>query len=461
MNASHKILHLPEIQKLRPQAADAEMGLLSSFLLMPAQVGAICAERRITIAHFCIPAHQLVFDALLHLWTEGLAIDFITLTQFLRDRGRLEDAGGAAFVTGLSTFIPTAANTTYYAEILEEKRLLRELSAMGEEFARRAIDEQDEPHALVEEAAARVCAIAAHTVAAQPKTPREMILEATDRAQERVEKRGQVDFTMRTGLAGLDEGMSGIRLGDYVLISGKEKSGKTSLAFNILEHVVFEQQKRALAVSLEMKLPEITDRMISSIGRIHFTNILNGWMTEAELKQFATAGTRIAGGKFQIRDDLQSLAQIVAVFRQYKVAHADFELGVVDYLQLIDADKGGRDDTREQVIAHVSRTMRRLASELNIAILMLVQLNEDGQVRESRAPGMDCTAHIRIEPGKEEGRKWARIVYQRNGPSDVGIPLAHLGHYLRFEQCASEATCEQAPERPMREDPRKKSWGND
>ena len=92
---------------------------------------------------------------------------------------------------------------------------------------------------------------------------------------------------------------------------------------------------------------------------------------------------------------------------------------------------------------------------------MLVQLNEDGQVRESRAPGMDCTAHIRLEPAQEEGRKWARIVYQRNGPSNIGIPLTHLGHYLRFAQCASEAAGEQAAERPYREDPRKKKWRDD
>lgn len=456
MNA--KILPIPEIQKLLPQSADAEMGFLSSFLIQPDGVGAICAERRMTGAHFSIPAHQILFDALCHHWTEGLPIDFITLTQFLRDRGSLDDTGGAAFITGLFTFIPTAANATYYAEILEDKRILRELVIVGREFSARAMEDMDEAHALAEEAAARVCAIASHTVAAKPKTPREMIMDAMARADERIEKRGEVDFTMRTGIAGLDQGMSGIRLGDYVLISGKEKSGKTSLAFNILEHVVFAQQKRALAISLEMKLPEITDRMISSVGRVDFTDVLNGWMTEEEASRFADAGTKIAGGKFQVRDDLQSLPQIVAVFRQFKAGHPDFELGLVDYLQLIDADKGGRDDSREQVISHISRTMRRLASELNIAILMLVQLNEDGQVRESRAPGMDCTAHIRIEPGKEEGRKWARIVYQRNGPSNVGVPLAHLGPYLRFEQCASEAECDQAPERPFREDPRKKKW---
>jgi hypothetical protein len=116
----------------------------------------------------------------------------------------------------------------------------------------------------------------------------------------------------------------------------------------------------------------------------------------------------------------------------------------------------GKDDSREQIIAKTSRTLRRAASELNIGMLMLVQLNEDGQVRESRAPGMDCTAHIRIEPGDSDSEKWARVVYQRNGPSNVGIPLTHFGQFLRFEQSAPR----EKPE-PKENPKKRRSWHND
>lgn len=441
---TEKIVYLAENQRLLPAAPDAEQGFLSSFMLDPARVGALCAERRIGPSHFNISACAEILDALMARWTSGEALDFITLTQALRDKGKLDQVGGAAFVTGLFSLIPTAVNADYYADILEEKRILREIIKHADDFRERAYSPMEDAHGLAEEAAAKIVAIGAQMVASKPKTPKEIALDAVARADERIEKRGLQDFTMRTGIHKLDEGMSGIRLGDYILISGKEKSGKSSLAFQIMEHVVFTQRKRALAASLEMKIPEISDRMLASMGRINFTNILNGWMTEEESRKFTAAATELAGGAFQIRDDVQTLPQIVAVFRQYKSHNPDFELGIVDYLQLVDADKGGRDDSREQVISHISRTMRRLASELNIAILMLVQLNEDGQVRESRSPGMDCTAHIRIEPGEQEGFKWARIVYQRNGPSNVGIPLAHVGHFLRFEPAVP-------PEEPISE----------
>lgn len=450
-----QISSLPDVHRLLPQSEDAEKGLLCSFMLEPLKVGALCAEKRIGVDHLHLPEHATVFACLMERWTAGAAIDFITLTQALRDKGTLEFCGGASFVTGLFTYIPTAANTSYYAEILEEKRILRDLIRHATEFTSRAYDPTEDARGLAEEAAEKIVGIGAKMTSARPKTPKEMVLDACERAQDRIEKRGLQDFTMRTGIVKLDEGMSGIRPGDYILISGKEKSGKTSLAFQIMEHIVFEQKKIALAASLEMKIPEITDRMIASRARVNFTNIINGWMSDEEQRKFTDAAAIIGQGSFQIRDDIQTLPQIVAVFRQYKAANAGFELGIVDYLQLIDADKGSNAESREQVISHISRTMRRLANELNIAILMLVQLNEDGQVRESRAPGMDCTAHIRIEPGEGEGQKWARIVYQRNGPSNVGIPLSHLGQFLRFETAAFE---ERPAEQPKT---RRRNWQKD
>lgn len=439
---------LPENQLL-PHADDAERGLLCSFMADPKMVGGLCAEKRVGTDHFYHPANQLLFATLMAHWTEGKSFDIITLTNTLKDAGVLDRVGGLSRLVEIQTYIPTAWMAPNYIEICNDKRILRSLIAHGAELQRLGYESAgQEPADIAMEAASKIGMIAdSSAVSVSPPTPKEIVLAASSRAQERIEKRGLPDNVMRTGLRQIDEAMSGIRPGDFVLVSGKEKSGKTSLAFNIFEHVVFEQRKRAIAISLEMKIPEIADRMISSMGRINFTNILNGWMNEGESSKFVATAERIAGGTFQLRDDLYSLPQIIAALRQYKSAHPDLELAVVDYLQLVDGDKVGRDDNREQIIAKTSRTLRRAASELNIGMLLLVQLNEDGQVRESRAPGMDCTAHIRIEPGQTDGEKWARIVYQRNGPSNVGIPLVHIGQFLRFEQAAPR---EQEP----KEDPR-------
>lgn len=450
--AAEKITYLPEIHRLLPQAADAERGLISSFLQDAMFTGGICAEKNIRSVHFHIPAHAILYNRLLEMWVANDPVDLITVTQRLRDKNELDMAGGVGLITEISTFLPTARNAEFYADTLQEKLTLRDLIKTCTEYASRAYDEQDDPFTLLGEATAKICSIASVTTTAKPLTPKEIVLQAADRVEGRHQKRGLPDNVMRTGIKGIDDAMGGIRPADYVLISGKEKSGKTSLAFNIFEHIVFEQKKRALVVSLEMKIPEIADRLFAARGRINLTNILNGWITDEETTSFGRISPQIAEGKFQWRDDLCSLGQIVAAFRQYKSQFPDLEFAIVDYLQLIDAEKQRKDELREQAIAAISRTMRRLGMELNVAILMLVQLNEDGQVRESRSPGMDCTAHIRIEPGDEDGKKFARIVYQRNGPSNVGIPLTHIGQFLRFEASAH------AHEEPPTAKPKKRNW---
>jgi len=446
-----------ELQTLLPQALDAEQGLICSFIIAPDEIGPICAGSGVTEADFHHPCHSIIFQRLNAMWIAAQPIDMLTLTQRLRDNGELEDCGGISFVTSIATALPTASMAEGYIEIIKEKACLRALYVACKDFEMRSLNTKANPQELIELASSRICSIgSAGAKAAKPKTPKEIALEAQERAQDRQDKRGLPNNVIRTGLEGLDAAMSGIRPGDYVLVSGKEKSGKTTLAFNIFEHVVFQQQKRSIVVSLEMKIPEITDRLISQMGKINLTNILNGWMNTGEMDSFCATTVRIADGKFQFRDDIFSLGQIVGAIRQYKAQNPDLEFAIVDYLQLIDGEKT-KEDKREAAIAHISRTLRRLAGELNLAMIVLVQLNEDGQVRESRSPGMDCTAHIRIEPGDEEGLKWARVVYQRNGPSNVGIPLTHIGHLLRFSPSTRDPSQETKTKPAARQ---KRNWND-
>src|SRR4051812_33521004 len=130
--------YLPDIHRLLPQSPDAEQGVLSSCLLAPRDVIGLCVEKKIDSYYFHIPSHGTIYLALLDMWNNGQTIDFITLTQYLRDRGRLEEVGGAAFVTSLFTFLPTAANAGFYLETLESKHTLRGIIQVGTEYAARA-----------------------------------------------------------------------------------------------------------------------------------------------------------------------------------------------------------------------------------------------------------------------------------------------------------------------------------
>ena len=126
--------YLPDIHRMLPQSEEAEKGVLSCLVLSPNEVGAICSKMGITHKHFLIPAHSLLFRAATALWKAGKPLDFITLTQFLRDKGKLDQAGGAAAVSSLFTFLPTAANAEYYLGLLTEKAIARALIHIGTKF---------------------------------------------------------------------------------------------------------------------------------------------------------------------------------------------------------------------------------------------------------------------------------------------------------------------------------------
>jgi replicative DNA helicase len=139
-----------DIHRAPPHSVDAEQGVLGSMLLSPRQAIAECVEK-ISEQYFHIPAHQTIYSVLVELWNAGQAIDLITFTQVLRDRHLLESVGGAAFVTNLFTFVPTAANIEYYLEIVRDKYILREIISAATDSVRRAYEEQDEVGSLLDE----------------------------------------------------------------------------------------------------------------------------------------------------------------------------------------------------------------------------------------------------------------------------------------------------------------------
>src|SRR5437660_10337577 len=132
-----------DINRAPPHSVEAEQGVLGSMLLSPRQAIAECVEK-INEQYFYVPAHQTIYGVLVDLWNAGQAIDLITFTQVLRDRNLLDCVGGAAFVSSLFTFVPTAANLEYYLEIVRDKYILREIIAAATESVRRAYEEQND-----------------------------------------------------------------------------------------------------------------------------------------------------------------------------------------------------------------------------------------------------------------------------------------------------------------------------
>lgn len=247
---------------------------------------------------------------------------------------------------------------------------------------------------------------------------------------------------LRTGISGLDK-HSPLRLGDMPLIVGERKAGKSILSLTVAINTC-RDNAGVLYFSLEDKEPKLIDRIFAGASRIPMDRHHLKLMTQADFAAMRRTVTDLPKTDFVIRDDVQDLGSILAVARQEKSAQPNLQLIVVDYAQLVCAPVR-KSDSREREVAMVSRSLRLLAMELNVALLLLSQLNKDGESRESRALEQDATACWQLNTVEDQhSRRTLSIPWQRNGESGVFFPVTFLGHIARVENHADE-------QRPLRD----------
>src|SRR5438067_4580614 len=181
----------PDIHRTLPHSIEAEQGVLGSMLISPREISAECVEK-INEEYFYVPAHQTIYTVLVELWNAGQGIGLITFTQVLRDRNLLETVGGAAAVTSLFTFVPTAANVTYYLEIVRDKYILRSIIAASTESVRRAYEEQDEVGNLLDEVEQRIFAVGEDRFKGQMVSMKDQVMEAIESIEKLYERKGGI-----------------------------------------------------------------------------------------------------------------------------------------------------------------------------------------------------------------------------------------------------------------------------
>jgi replicative DNA helicase len=419
-----KVTLLPDIRRLLPQAPDAEKGLLCSFLLAPLQIGQLCAEKGLVADQFHIPAHAILFGVLKEFWEENEPIDFIIITAFLNSKGMLANIGGAPFITELFAFLPTAANAATYVEIIQEKFVLRLIILTCTEYTAKSYEEQHDVAGLLFEVQRAIQAIAIG--AAKPRRSfKDMIMQVV----QSIEDGDEATPDILSGITHLDS-LVKMRRGNFIVIGGHAKGGKTALAGTIATNAATVQKKRVLIISLEMDFAEMVKRMLATAGRVNIARI-GKEPTQSEFDGVVRGATSLGDASVEIVDDAYDLNAIVAAARK---AHLEkpLDLVLIDYLQLIEWSTGRKGETRQEIVAQISRTCKKLASQLRCVLIGLSQLNEDGKLRESRAIGQDANVILGVEKRDDKSRV-IRIVDQRNGPSEIDINATWLPWCTTFE----------------------------
>lgn len=454
-------------ERLLPSSPESERGVLCCCLLAPKEVLAMCAEKGLRVDHFYIPGNGTIFETLQAMWQNNEGIDFITLTQVLRNDGRLDEVGGASYVTGLFSLLPTAVMAESYIDILVEKWLLRELIRVSTNAATAAYSEQNDPWGTIDKAERDVLAIRASMKESRVTTAREAVMEAVATIQDLYESRGAVTG-IPTGFTRYDMLTGGMHSADMIVIAARPSNGKTALAMNIAEHVALDQKLPVAVFSLEMGANQLMQRMLCSRARVSVQRIREGFLEERDFPALSAAASKIAESKIYIDDTPGiSIQELSGKLRRLKQRY-DIRFAVIDYLQLVKSLSKRAQENRVQEVAEVSSGIKGLAKELNIPIVVLAQLKRDfdqralserprlSDLRESGAIEQDADtiaflvreemfAKTADEARAVAGQATLTIAKQRNGPLG-DVLLTFLKEYTRFENRADEEEYEEPPQ---------------
>jgi replicative DNA helicase len=445
------------VDRLPPHSPEAEQGVLGCVFLSPHECMGYCIEKFKTgPTVFYDLRHQVIFELLSEMYDRKEAIDVITVQQRLKDKHQLESVGGIAYLATLPDTVPSAANLSFYVNIVKEKYILRKMIATCTDVVGRVYEHEGEVDALLDEVERDVLRISEERVEAQTLTIKDVVHKAIERLEHYHENQGMLTG-ISSGFPDLDKMTTGMHGGEMIVIAARPSMGKTSLAMNIAESVSIDQKLPVGVFSLEMSSESLVLRMLCSRARVNLRNVREGFFSERDFPKITSAAGKLAAAPLYIDDTaglsiLQLRAKARRMWQQYGV-----KLFVIDYLQLLHST-ARRAENRQQEIADISNGVKALAKELNVPVIVLAQLNREIEKEKNRKPRMsDLRESGAIEQDADligllykpnsgdddEGPSTEQdalpvnllIAKQRNGPTG-DVHLTFLKTYTRFESAA-------------------------
>ncbi|QPE04591.1 replicative DNA helicase [Microbacterium schleiferi] len=437
-----------EHERTPPHDILAEQSALGGMLLSKDAVADVIETLR--GADFYIPKHELIFEAILTLYSHGEPTDVITVTDELIKTGELQRAGGADYLHTLTSIVPTAANAAYYASIVAERALLRRLVEAGTRIVQMGYAGQGEAVDLVNSAQAEIYSVTGAETA-EDYVPLEI---AVDAALEEIEAARGRDGKMTgipTGFQGLDQLTNGLHPGQMIIIAARPAMGKSTLALDFARASAIKNNMPTIFFSLEMGRSEIAMRLMSAEGAVPLQNMRKGTLDSRDWTTIAATRGRINEAPLYIDDSPNmTLVEIRAKCRRLK-QRAGLKMVVIDYLQLMTSGK--RVESRQQEVSEFSRALKLLAKELGVPVVALSQLNRGPEQRSDKKPALsdlresgsieqdaDMVVLLHREAAYEKdspraGEADLIVAKHRNGPTDT-ITVAFQGHYSRFADMA-------------------------
>jgi replicative DNA helicase len=440
-------------ERTLPHNLEAERSILGAILVHNDAFN--LAAQAVDPRDFYREAHRRIFTRMVALSERGQAIDFVTLKEELVRNGELDEVGGPAYIASLADGVPRATNVEYYARIVKEKSTLRNLIFAANKILTSAYEADQDSDLILDEAESAIFAVADDRLRDGFMPMGDLVRESYPKIEQLFEHKRLVTG-MPTGFVDLDAMTRGFQAGDLVILAARPSMGKTSLALNMAQHLALQPNHTVGIFSLEMSKESLFLRVLTSEAQIDSHRLMTGAIGQKDYGRISHALEMLSAMRLFIDDSAGiSVLEMRAKARRLQAEHG-LSLIVVDYIQLMSTR--GRFENRTLELGAISRSLKGLAKELNVPIVVLSQLSRAPEsrsdhrpqlsdLRESGALEQDADVVILIyredaynrDPNHPDaGTAELILAKQRNGPTGV-VRLAFLREQTRFANLAASA----------------------
>ena len=437
-------------QQIPPNNLDAERSVLGGMLL-DADALELGLEQ-LQEMDFYLPAHQLIFGAIKTLRADASAVDAVTLCNELDRHGKLDAAGGYDYMSQLLAMVPSAANTSEYIKIVEEKSVRRMLIHAGTEIIGDSMNDEGDIEDALNSAERKIYNISMRKSSDTIVPIDQVVPQAFNEISELMERKGKITG-VSTGFTELNRMTNGFQKSDLIIVAARPAMGKTAFALNIAQYAALHDNRTVLIFSLEMSASQLVQRMLCTEATVPSQKIKEGTVTNAEMKSLIEVMEPMSKAKIFIDDTGNvSVPEIRSKCRRLR-AKQGLDMVIIDYLQLMQASGSRKSDSRTQEVSDMTRQLKLLARELNVPVVLLAQLNRGPETRQDHTP---MIADLRESGSIEQDADMVILLYRpavydeeadntsqaiiakhRHGPTGT-VMLAWQGEYTRFVNLATE-----------------------
>ena len=371
------------IKRVLPHSIEAEQSVIGSMLMDREAV--IAASEIITGSDFYQQQYGIMFDAMVELFNEGKPVDLVTLQDRLKEKEVPPEVSSLDFVRDIITIVPTSANVKSYAAIVSEKAVLRRLIKTTEEIANTCYAGKEPLENILADTEKSIFDLLQNKGGQEFVPIKQVAINVLEKIEDAYKNQGTVTG-IPSGFIDLDYKLSGFQPSDFILIAARPSMGKTAFVLNVVDYVSVRKNLPCMVFSLEMSKEQLVNRMLSMESNVDSQKLRTGTLTDSDWDA-VVEGIGIIGNSKLIIDDTPgiSISELRSKCRKMKLEYG-LSIVIIDYLQLMSGSVGGRNESRQQEISDISRSLKALARELHAPVIALSQLSRACETRTDHRP---------------------------------------------------------------------------